>query len=127
MRQELSSSTDVAAYCDPRKPTSLYADVSRLKGLGFVLKQQNPGMSWRLVQAGSRFLSDAETRYAMIELELLAILWTVEKCRIFLEGLPRFEMSNYHSLVPILNNHSLDQIENPRLQRSCMKLDWFSY
>ena len=31
-------------------------------------------------QAGSRFLSDAETRYAVIELEMLAVCWAIMKC-----------------------------------------------
>ena len=53
------------------KPTRLCTDASR-QGLGFVL-QQRDGDTWLLVQAGSRFLSSAESRYAVIELELLAV------------------------------------------------------
>ena len=51
------------------------------RGLGFILRQQNKDGSWNVVQAGSRFLSDAETRYAMIELECLAAAWAMRKCR----------------------------------------------
>ena len=128
VRQELTKSDAVIAYYDPKKPTSLHTDASRLKGLGFVLKQQQPDGTWRMVQAGSRFLSDAETRYAMIELELLGVCWAAAKCRIFLEGLPRFEIVvDHRPLVPILNSYSLDQIENPRLQRLRMKLDRYNY
>ena len=49
----------------------MYVDASRLRGLGFVLRQQSLDGKWNVVQAGSRFLSDAENRYAMIELECL--------------------------------------------------------
>ena len=63
-------------------------------------------------------LSDAESRYAIIELELLAISWAILKCNLFLAGLPHFTVvTDHHPLIPILNSHRLDEIENPRLQR----------
>lgn len=37
-------------------------------GLGFALQQEHYG-EWKLTQAGSHFLMDTETRYAMIKLE----------------------------------------------------------
>ncbi len=76
------------------------------------------GDNWVLVQAGSQFLSDTESRYAIIELELLGVTWAITKCKIFLAGLPHFTVvTDHHLLVPIVNNHRLDEIENPRLQR----------
>ena len=96
-RSHLSSNKALAFY-DASKPTRLIADASRLFGLGFVLKQEVEPNVWKTVQAGSRFLSPAETRYAMIELELLAICWAANKCRMFIEGLPRaqFEVWTDH-------------------------------
>ena len=80
--------------------------------------QQKNSDNWALVQAGSRFLSNAESRYAIIELELLAMSWAITKCKLFLVGLPHFTVvTDHHPLIPILNNHRLDKIENPRLQR----------
>jgi len=74
-----------------------------------------------LVQAGSQFLSDAESRYATIELELLAVMWAITKCRVFLADLQHFLVVTDHNLlIPILNNRRLDEIENPRLQRLLM-------
>ena len=111
------------AYYDPKLPTSLQTDASRLNGLGFVLLQKQLDGSWRMVQAGSRFLSDTETRYAMIELEMLGVTWAINKCRLFLEGLDRFEVvTDHRPLVPILNRYTLIEIENPRLQRLRMKV-----
>ena len=70
------------------------------------------------MQAGPRFLSDAESRYAIIELELLAVTWAIHKCDLFLAGLPHFTVvTDHHPLISILNNHRLDEIVNPRLQR----------
>ena len=109
-------SSPTLTYFDGEAPTRLVTDASRL-GLGFVLQQQHQG-DWKLVQAGSRFLTDTESRYAVIELELLGVAWAAKKCRIFLTGLPHFTVVTDHNpLVPILNSHRLDEIENPRLQR----------
>lgn len=117
------SSTPVLAYYDPQKPTSLHTDASRLKGLGFVLKQRQDDNSWRMVQAGSRFITETESRYAMIEIELLGIVWAVKKCRIFLQGLPHFEVvTDHRPLITILNKYHLSEIDNPRLQRLRMHL-----
>ena len=95
----------VLSFFDITKPTRLSTDASR-QGLGFIL-QQKISDEWLLVQAGSRFLSDAESRYATIELELLAVTWAITKCKIFLAGLQHFYIISRH----------LDEIENPRLQR----------
>jgi hypothetical protein len=71
-----------------------------------------------MVQAGSHFLYDVKTRYAIIELEMLAVVWAVIKCRVFLDSLPHFTIivTDHHPLIPILNNHHLDEIKNPWLQ-----------
>ena len=42
------------------QPISLSVDVSLLKRLGFVLKQQNPPGVWKIIKAGSRFLRSPE-------------------------------------------------------------------
>ena len=77
------SMTPVMAYYDSKRATLLHVDASRLNGLGFVLKQQQLDGSWHKVQAGSRFITETERWYAMIEIELLGVVWAVQKCRIF--------------------------------------------
>ena len=43
--------------------------------------------------------------------------WAVTKCTIFLAGLSHFKITpDHHPLIPILNSHCLDEVENPRLQ-----------
>lgn len=121
-RAALSESPSLAYY-DPRRKTRLSTDASRLHGMGFILQQQQEDGTWRVIQAGSRFLADAETRYAAVELELAAVAWAFRKCRLFLSGLPHFDVVvDHRPLVPILNSKTLDQLENPRLQRLKMKL-----
>ena len=105
----------------------LTTDASR-HNLGFVLQQQTSSNQWVLVQAGSRFLSAAKARYAIIELEMLAVVWAANKCKVFLMGLQDFQVITDHNpLISILNNHRLDEIENPRLQRLKTKLMAFNF
>lgn len=85
------------------------------------------GKLW-LVQCVSRFLTDAETRYATIELEMLATVWAMHKCGYYLKGLQTFEhVTDHRPLIPILNHHTLDAVENPRLQRLKEKLSPFVF
>ena len=124
-KTELVSPPTVAFYqlgLDLRLET----DASALRGLGFVLWQRH-GEQWRVVQCGSRYLSDAETRYAVIELEMLAVVLALHKCRLYLSG-TKFEIvTDHRPLVPILNSYSLDQIENPRLLRLRLKAQSFQF
>ncbi|XP_037804919.1 uncharacterized protein LOC119599258 [Penaeus monodon] len=116
-KQALSKPPILATF-DPALPTILQTDASRLYGLGYVLLQDHGAGRYKMVQCGSRFLTDTETRYATIELEMQAVVWAISKCKFYLRGLQHFSlMTDHHPLVPILNHYSLDAIENPRLQR----------
>ena len=108
----------VLDYFDPSKETRLHTHASTL-GLGFLLlqKQTNSNSDWRIVQAGSRFLTDAESSYAVFKLECLAVTWAIKKCNLFLTGLDDIMIVTYHNpVIPILNSHRMYKIENPRLQ-----------
>ncbi len=70
------TSPPVLAFFDPSRPTKLETDASRTRGLGYALLQQDPDDgNWKLVEANSRFITETEARYAMVELELLAVRW----------------------------------------------------
>ena len=48
---------------------------------------------------------DTETRYATIELELLAVMWAMTKCKFYLGGLQHFNLvTDHRPLVPIVNS-----------------------
>ena len=115
-------------YYDQSQPKELFSDASCLRGLGFILKQQQSDGQWRMVQAGSRFITPAESRYAMIELGNLGAAWSMSKCKQFLEGLPIFELVLVHRpLIPILNDYTLDQLDNQRLLRLRLKMSRFCF
>ena len=121
------ASPPILAHFDASLPTKLETDASRIGGFGFILRQRH-GETWKLVQCGSRFLSDAESRYAVIELEMAALVWAAKKCTTYLRGLPHFEVvTDHRPLLPILNHKYIGEIENIRLQRMRQKLVAFNF
>jgi len=115
-------SPPVLAFFKPGLPTALHTDATRLHGLSYALLQLQDG-NWRLIQCGSRFVSETESRYAVIELEMTAICWAVRKNHLFLAGLKDFDIvCDHRPLIPLLNQKSLAQVENPRLFRLREKL-----
>ncbi|XP_037772737.1 uncharacterized protein LOC119568354 [Penaeus monodon] len=61
--------------------------------------QDHGGGQLRLVQCGSQFLTDAETQYATIELELLAVVWAILKCKFYLFGLQHLDLREGFSIL----------------------------
>ena len=125
--KSILSSPPVMAFFDPGLPTVLQTDAAKTRGLGFALLQRH-GDDWKLVQCGSRFLTDVESRYAVVELELAAVLWACKKCHVYLAGMPHFDVVvDHRPLVAILNHKQLNAIDNPRLQRMREKLSAYSF
>ena len=55
-------SAPTLAHYDPSKPAALHTDASRRKGLGYALLQKHSD-KWQLIQCGSRFITDTESRH----------------------------------------------------------------
>jgi len=127
-REIVAMVQDGVRRIDPSKSTCLSTDWSKT-GIGFVLRQKHCQCSaidntecgkdhWKLILAGSRFTKDAESRYAPIEGEALALTYGLESCKMFILGCPKFLVTVDHKpLVSIFYDRSLDNITNPRLLR----------
>ena len=112
---------------NPRLETALQTDASKRNGFGFVLMQKHPD-AWKLVMCGSRFVTDTESRYEVTALELRAAEWAMKKCSLYLLGLPEFKLIvDHQALVTILDKHTLDCVENPRLQRMKERISQFTF
>ena len=75
-KAELSQPTVLALY-NLKAPTKVSADASSY-GLGAVLLQQVE-KKWKPVAYASRSMTDTEKRYAQIEKEALAVMWSCDK------------------------------------------------
>ena len=65
---------------------------------------------------GSRFLHNAENRYAPVEGECLAVVYGLQKCKYFLLGCTNLTVATDHKLLlSILNDRCLADIKNRRL------------
>ncbi len=110
-------SPPVLSHFDPGRETVIQVDASRTKGMGYALLQKHD-YHWKLIDANSRWCTPTESRYAIVELELAAAEWAIRKSKLYLLGLPSFTlMIDHQALVSILDNYTLDAIENPKLQR----------
>ena len=120
------------------RPTCLSTDWSQ-QGIGFTLQQKFcicdikaaplccPD-GWKLVLAGSRFTSAAESRYAPVEGEALAVTYGLEKCRLYIAGCHDLIVAVDHApLVKLLSDRHLNDIPNPRLLRLKEKTLNFTY
>jgi hypothetical protein len=124
--KEALTSPMVVRFFDPHLPTELLTDASRLKGLGYALIQRDEN-GMRLIKCGSRSLSPAESRYATIELEALAIHWGITSCRYYLTGGPKFKVVTDHKpLIPMFTM-PLGEVENARVLRYREKTTQLSF
>ncbi|XP_071478837.1 uncharacterized protein [Diadema antillarum] len=111
---------------DPSKPTCLATDWSK-DGIGFWLLQKHCSCNdvepfccnsgWKITLVGSRFTHAAETRYAPVEGEALAVADALDKARYFVLGCEDLIIAVDHKpLLKIFADRALQDIPNPRLR-----------
>jgi len=80
---------------------------------------------WNLIMVGSRYCSDAETRYAPVEGEALGVHFALEKCKYFTYGIPGDELYIFVDHRPLLGllceDKQLADVTNNRLRNLCAK------
>jgi len=112
---------------DRDAPTCLATDWSR-RGIGFWLLQKHCSCDctepfccedgWKTVLVGSRFTNKAESHYAPIEGEALALVDALDKARHFTLGCRDLLVAVDHKpLLKIFSDRALSDIPNPRLRR----------
>ena len=108
------------------KITCLATDWSK-HGIGYWLLQKHcacPGMKpfcchsvWKVTLVGSRFTHSAESRYAPVEGEALAVVNALEKAKHFVLGCKNLIIAVDHKpLLKLFGNRSLEDIPNSRLR-----------
>ena len=112
---------------DKNRTTSLSTDWSK-SGVGYYLNQKHCNCEqkvgprpccpdgWRITLAGSRQLKAAESRYAPIEGEALALVWSLNQTKYFTIGCDDLTLITDHKpLVKVFGDRTLDEIQNMRL------------
>ena len=111
---------------DKSKPTCLATDWSK-EGIGFWLLQKHCdcpadrpfccNTGWKVTLVGSRFTHPAESRYAPIEGEALAVVDALDKARFFVLGCKDLIVAVDHKpLLKIFSDRCLEDISNIRLR-----------
>ena len=124
--KKLLSSSMVLHPFDPTLETILLTDASKLHGMGFALVQKKTNGRIQLVECASVSLTKTQQRYAVIELECLAILQGIKKFSYYLKGCHFQVYTDHRPLVGIFKK-PLQDIENARLLRFKEALSSYSF
>ena len=84
--------------------------------LGAVL-QQNEENSWRPIAYASKFLTDFEPKYSIDELELLALVWSVEHFKNYVYGSEFEIVSDHKALKSVLKASKFNKTFPSRITR----------
>ena len=111
---------------DKSRATCLATDWSK-SGVGFWLFQKHCTCidtkpfccisGWKITLVGSRFTNPAESRYAPVEGEALAVVYALDKARYFVLGCTDLIVAVDHKpLLKLFGDRSLEDIPNSRLR-----------
>ena len=117
--KDILTNAPVLAYYDVKKPVTVTCDASKY-GLGAALLQEDKPVAF-----ASRAVTDAETRYAQIEKELLAVVFAFEKFNQYTYARCVEVETDHKPLVSIVKK-SLTAAP-PRLQRMLLRLQRYEF
>ena len=112
------------AHYNPKSENILTTDAST-KGLGATLWQKQKDGNLKPIGFASRFLSDTEKKYAINELELLAVVWRLEYFRLYIYGKPIELLTDHQALEPLNKRNRSNKTYSARLTRWLDRLAHF--
>lgn len=107
---------------NPHFPTEIHTDASSLAIAGILFQKQKSG-DWAPVAYFSQSTNKAEANYHSFELEMLAIVRTIERFHIYLYGLEFSVVTDCNALVFAINKANL----NPRIARWTLMLQNYRF
>ena len=117
----------VLAHYDPTLPIILAGDASAY-GVGAVISHSYPDGSERPIAYASRTLSSAESKYAQVEKEALALIFGLSKYHQYLYGRTFILQTDHKPLTTILGpTQGIPSLAAARLQRWAIQLAGYSY
>lgn len=118
------TSSPVLAHYNLQHETIIAADASNA-GIGAVLFQLQKDKSRRPICYISRSLTEAETKYAVIEKEALAATWACERLSDYILGLNCTLETDHRPLVSLLGTKDVNKMP-PRIQRFRLRIMRFN-
>lgn len=103
-------------------PIELHTDASAIAVAGILLQKQNSGQ-WTPVAFFSQSTNKAEAKYHSFELEMLAIIKSIERFHIYLYGIEFTVVTDCNALVFAIDKANL----NPRIARWTLKLQNYQF
>ena len=85
------------------KPLRIICDASK-NGLHAVL-QMNEQNSWEPLAYASRFLTELESKYSINKLELLAVVWSIEHFKNYVNGIEFGVVFDHKALQSVLKSN----------------------
>lgn len=120
--KQLLTTAPVLSLYNPSLETELHTDASSV-AFAAILLQKQESKSWAPVAYFSQTTNEAESRYHSYELEMLAIVKSVERFRIYLYGLKFTIVSDCHAVVYAVNKANI----NPRVARWILRLQGYKF
>ena len=94
-------------------------------GLGITLWQKQDDGELKPIAFGSRYLNNTEKNYSIGELELLAVVWGLEKFRFYLYGKKVHLYTDHQALEPLIKRNRSNHQYSARLTRWLDRLAHF--
>ena len=124
IKQELTKLPCLAHY-NGNKENIVTIDAGKT-GLGIALWQKQGNNELKPIAFASHFLNDAEKKCLIGELELLAVVWGLERFRLHLYGKQVQLFSNHQALEPLLKRNKANKQNSARLTRWLDRLNHFN-
>ena len=96
-------------------------------GHGITLWQKQVDGKLKPIAFGNRFLNDTEKKYSIGELELLAVVWGLERFRFYLYGKKVFLYTDHQELEPLIKRNRCNKQYSARLTRWLDRLAHFDF
>ena len=107
-------------YYDPKKDTRVKCDASH-SGLGATLEQKTDN-GWVPIALASRYLNAQENKYSTNEIELLAVVWAVDRFKHYLLGKEFILARDHKALTSALGEYKSNKTYQSRLTRWVYRL-----
>ena len=123
IKQILTEGPCLAHYAKD-KDNMVTTDASKT-GLGTTLWQKQENGDMKRIAYGSRYSNDTEKKYSIDDLELLSVMWGLEKFRYYLYGTKVYLYTDHQASAPLIKRNRCNKQYSARLTRWLDRLAHF--